>query len=236
MKVALLLVTASTLGAGGCANNDISLSILQMQAVSPATMCVAMAMASAGTVGRDRGTLDVSAVTTTGYIAVPIIRNNLGPNGTSVEFNSIQLTGADVKLKNPEGAPLALSSGPSSFFYAAAAGRLDPAGLAAMFVEALPAPAAKELAPMIPAGGILTIISEIRPVGQHQGDQVVGGAIEFPIDLCSGCLVQDRGACPLPKGTVAVTPCFPQQDDPTVCCDDATSGQTLCGGVAPVAM
>jgi len=232
MKVALLLVAASTVGAVGCANNDISLSIIQMEAISQTTMCVATA--SAGTIGRDRGLLDVANVTTTGYIAVPLVRNNLLSNSNGVEFNAIQLSGANVKLETAAGAPLSLPTGSSTFFYAAAAGRLDPGGITPMFIEALPAAAAKALAPMIPAGGLFTVIAELRPVGQHQGDQVIGGPVDFPIDLCENCL-DVVSTCPLPAGTVAPAPCFVQQDDPSICCNDTTTGQTLCGPAAPVA-
>ena len=74
----------------------------------------------------------------------------------------------------------------------------------------------------------------MRPVGMRANDQVIGGPVSFAIDLCDGCLT-DNSACPLPKGTIIVDPCFPQQDDPTLCCTDAT-GALLCGGSAPIGM
>jgi len=234
MKVALLLVAAATVGATGCSTNDVSLSILQMQALTRMNMCVAMP-GGAGTLVRNRGLLDVTLVTTAGYIAVPVVRNNLNTNINGVEFNSIQLTGADVKLMNVNNTALTLPNGQSSFFYASAGGRLDPAGTAAMFIEVLPAPAAKALAGMIPAGGLFTVIAEVKPVGMRSSDQVVGGPIDFPIDLCSGCLVDVVSACPLPKGTPVVVPCFPQQDEVTTCCNDPVQG-LLCNAAAPIAM
>jgi hypothetical protein len=234
MKVALLLVAAATVGATGCSTNDVSLSILQMQALTRMTQCVAQA-GGTGTLTRNRGTLDVSLVTTSGYIGVPVVRNNLPTNVNGVEYNSIQLTGVNVKLENVNGSALTLPNGQSSFFYASAGGRLDPAGTAAMFVEILPAPAAQALAGMIPANGKFTIISELKPVGMHASDQVVGGPLDFPIDLCNGCLVDVAGACPLAKGTTVVVPCFPQQDEVTTCCNDPVQG-LLCNGAAPIAM
>jgi len=234
MKVALLLVAAASVGATGCSTNDVTLSILQMQALTQMTMCVAQP-SGAATVVRDRGLLDVSLVTTAGYIAIPVVRNNLPNNTNGVEFNSIQLTGANVKLENVDGTTLTLSNGQSSFFYASAGGRLDPGGTAAMFVEVLPASAAKSLAGMIPSVGFFTVIAEVKPVGMHASDQVVGGPIDFPVDLCNGCLVDNAGACPLPKGTMIVAPCIPQQDDVTICCTDPTQG-TVCNGAAPIAM
>jgi hypothetical protein len=234
MKVALLLVAAATVGATGCSTNDVSLSILQMQAVTRTNMCVAMP-GGVGTLSRNRGLLDVSLVTTSGYIAIPVVRNNLPTNLNGVEFNAIQLTGANVKLENVDGTTLTLGNGQSSFFYASAGGRLDPGGTSAMFVEVLPAPAAKSLAGMIPANGLFSVIAEVKPVGMHSSDQVVGGPIDFPIDLCNGCLVDVVSACPLPKGTVVVSPCFPQQDEVSTCCTDPTQG-LLCDAAAPIAM
>ncbi|HEX8952254.1 MAG TPA: hypothetical protein VF945_10445, partial [Polyangia bacterium] len=153
---------------------------------------------------------------------------------SSVEFNSIQLQGVNIKLTTAAGAALTLPSGQSSFFYASAGGRLDPAGTAAMFVEILSADSARALAGMIPANGKFTVMAELRPVGMRSSDQIIGGPIDFPIDLCQGCLTE-VSTCPLPKGTMIELPCFVQQDDPTICCTDAT-GARLCGGAAPIAM
>jgi hypothetical protein len=231
MKTALLLLAAASAGAAGCASNDISLSIVQMEAITPMTMCVAMAGAS--TLARDRGILDVSHVTTSGYIAVPVVKNNLGSLVNNVEYNSIQLTGANVKLSTAAGAALTLPSGQSSFFYNSAAGRLDPGGSSPMDVEVISADSARALSGMIPASGKFTVIAELRPVGMRSSDQIIGGPISFPIDMCDGCLTEVT-TCPLPKGTVIVTPCFFQQDDPTLCCTDST-GALLCVTAAPIA-
>src|ERR1051325_7363766 len=102
MKAALLLVAAALAGATGCSNNDVSLSIVQMQALTRMNMCVAMPGA-AGTLARDRGLLDVSLVSTSGYIAVPVVQNNLMSNINGVEYNAIQVNGANIKLTNVDG-------------------------------------------------------------------------------------------------------------------------------------
>ena len=233
MKAALLLLAAAVVGAAGCTNNDISLSITQMQAITRMGMCMATA-GGAALMTRNRGVLDVSKVTTAGYVGVPVVRNNLLASTGTVEFNSIQVQGANIKLSTAAGAPLTLPSGQSSFFYASAGGRLDPGMTAPMFVEIVSADAARALSGMIPANGVFTVMSELRPVGMRSSDQVIGGPLDFPIDLCNGCLTQ-TSMCPLAKGTMVSDPCFVQQDDATICCTDAT-GATLCGGAAPVAM
>jgi hypothetical protein len=235
MKTALLLLAAASAGAAGCTSNDISMSVIQLAAVNRLTNCVAMATVGAGMIGRSRGLLDVAKATTNGYIAIPVVRNNLTPLNNNVEYNSIQLMGANIKLSTAAGGPLTLANGQSSFFYASAAGRIDPAGVAAMPIEVLSAPAARSLAGMIPSGGLFTVLADIRPVGMRSSDQIIGGAIEFPVDLCSGCLTE-TSTCPLAKGTLTsdVCPGLQQQDDPEICCTD-TTGALLCGTAAPVA-
>jgi hypothetical protein len=228
-----LLLVAGTFG---CATNDLSLSILQMQAVvSPG--CVAMATMGGTTPGRSRGLLDVSLMGISGYIGVPVVRNNLmaRSQGTgSVELNSVQITGVNVALQLPATATGKLPAADTAYFVAAAGGRIDPGGIAAFFAEILPARIAKELTSSIPSGGLLTIVADVRPVALHGGDQVVGGPILFPIDLCNDCLLSNT-TCPFPAGvTVAPGGCFQWQDDPTECCTD-TTGKVFCGASAPVA-
>lgn len=236
MKTALLLLAAASAGAAGCASNDISLSIIQMEAITRTTNCIAMSIPIIGVVGRTRGILDVAKTTMTGYIGIPIVRNNLTSNLNGVEYNAIQLLGANIKLSTADGKPLALSTGQSEFFYASAGGRLDPAGTAAMPVEIVSASLARSLAGMIPASGVYTVVGELRPVGMHQNDQVIGGPLDYPVDLCNGCLTM-TSTCPLPKGSMPPDPCpgFSQQDDPETCCTDPTTGELKCGSAAPVA-
>lgn len=233
MKGALLLV-AVAVGAG-CANDNLSISIIAMEAVTQSNMCVATATAGGTTL--THGTLDVSLVTTQGYVAVPLIRNNLVASTTTgsgmFEFNSITITGANIELQTVAGAPLSAAGGQQSFYYPSSGIRLDPSASGAIFVEVLRSDVVKALAGMIPANGVFTVIAKIRPVGMKGDTQVVGEAMPYPIDLCSGCLLGTVPACPLPKGTVAVTNCFPQQDFKNTCCNQA--GTLLCGAQAPVA-
>ncbi|MDB4968260.1 MAG: hypothetical protein JWN44_3949 [Myxococcales bacterium] len=230
MKGALVLVTAA-IGAVGCADNNLSMSIQQMEAVTKMSMCVATN--AVGGVGRDRGVLDVTLVQQNGYVAVPLVRNNLTSRIETggVEYNSIQLIGANVALTTTAGDPVALPAGQQKFFYAAAGGNVDPGGLAPMFIEIIPAAAAHTLAGMISGSAVLTIVAEVRPVAMRGGDQMIGGALHFPVDLCAGCL-RTTQACPL-AAAGAVGGCFPQQDDPIECCTDST-GAILCGASAPV--
>lgn len=235
MKAALLLFTVAVGAGAGCANNNSTMSILQMEALSTSNMCVATA--SVGMAGLSRGTLDVSLVTTQGYIAVPLIRNNLlssaSTGGSSFEFNAITITGANVALEKADGSALTLPTGQQSFFYPASGIRLDPQATGAIFVEVLRNDVAKALASLIPANGVFTLIASVRPVGMKGSSEVVGEAMPFPIDLCQGCLVGIVPPCPLPKGTLLTNTCFPQQDFKQTCCNQ--NGTVLCGTLAPVA-
>jgi hypothetical protein len=241
MKAALLLGMLAI--SAGCSENDLSLSIVQMQAVSKPS-CIAMAAAAGAFPGRARGLLDVAQITSTGYVAIPIVRNNLVSRpggGMAVEYNSIQLTGANVSIQPPPG--MSLPSADANYFFPSAPGRVDPAGLVPMPVEVVTAKVARELGPSIPGGGLLTVIATVRPVGELDGNtQVIGGPMQFPVDLCENCLVTNQ-VCPFPKNsTPAIGGCFPQQDDILNCCTcpanvtivGCTPGQVLCGASAPV--
>jgi hypothetical protein len=233
MKAALLLLAGAVGGVAGCTDNDLSLSIVQMEAITT-PMCTAT---SAIGVGRDRGLLDAGAVTLQGYIAVPLVRNNQVSRVTAtggVEYNAIQLLGANVKLDVPTPADTLLTNGEKNFRWPAAPGRLDPAGLAPMFIEAIPVSVAQKLAPAVPQAGLLTVTAEIRPVGKATSDDITGGPVFFPIDICNGCISVNIGTCPLPKGTVVQgSGCYPWQDQQTQCCTE-TTGNVLCGAAAPV--
>jgi hypothetical protein len=231
MKYALVLLAGVT---AGCANNDLSLSIVQMEALT-APGCVATATIG---IGLSRGTYDVQLgeLYARGYIGVPLIRNNQGPRNPSgaLEYNSIQVTGVNVDLQLPDSVAAKVPAADDRYlhyYYPAVAGRLDPAGLGPTFVELVTRQLAIDLTPSIPQGGLLTLIAKLRPVGMQQNDQVVGGPIWFPIDLCVGCLRAAIGACPLPSGTPLAESCNPAQDTPQTCCSNS-DGSLTCGAAA----
>jgi hypothetical protein len=107
-------------------------------------------------------------------------------------------------------------------------GRLDPNGGAAA--------GAAEILPASMAGDFVgsTVVLVIKPVGIHDNEQIIGAAIQFPIDVCSGCM-GPIPLCPLPKGTVAVSgTCVFWQDNPGTCCEGATG--VVCGSGVPISM
>jgi hypothetical protein len=235
MKYALLLLALSA----GCSDNDLSLSIVQMEALEAPT-CIANP--GIGT-GLSRGVYDVKvgANFARGYIGVPLIRNNQGARNPSgqLEYNSVQITGINVDLQFPDSIAAKIPANDERylhFYYPAAAGRIDPANLAPTFVEILPRQLMSDLAqaglvPTAIGGAIVTVVAKLRPVGMQQSDQVVGGPLWFPVDICFGCLTFPAGACPLPAGTtVSADGCNPQQDTVQTCCGDPNA--PTCGSTA----
>jgi hypothetical protein len=237
MRYALLLLAGVS---AGCANNDLSLSIVQMEALT-APACVADATIA---VGLSRGVYDVAlgAMFARGYIGVPLVRNNLtsrNPGGL-LEYNSIQTTGVNVDIQLPDsvaGSVPAADQRFLSYYYPATSGRLDPAGLGPTFVELITFQLAHDLQTQgaIPDKGLLTVIAKLRPVGMLQSDQVVGGPYWFPIDICNGCLTATNATCPLPMGTTVPQSCFPAQDTVQACCNNP-SGPPTCGTAAVATM
>jgi hypothetical protein len=234
MRSALLLLALFAGGAIGCANNDASLSIIQMQAVTESTSCVATSTAS---VELSRGVLDVSFITSTslqGYIGFPIVRNNeqsRKPSADSPELNSIQLIGANVSLTFPD--PTVGKNVPAAdrkFFWAASGGRIDPLGAAPMQIEVVPIKVVNELIGAAQASGLVSLTAEIQPVGMQTSDRIVGGPIFFPVDLCNGCLYNPIGTCPLAAGSTVVATCISGQDQVANCCD----GSRTCGANVPI--
>jgi hypothetical protein len=235
MRSALLLLALLASGSVvvGCVNNDASLSIEQMEAVTEATACVATA-----TIGVEiaRGLFDVAASNhIQGYIGFPLVRNNEVSRMLSSgdpELDSIQLLGANVSLTFASATDEAkVPVADRKFFWASAGGRLDPAALAPMPIEVVPNNIVTELA--VAPGAFVSLTAKIQPVGMQTSDRVVGGPIYFPVDLCNGCLTNVISACPLPAGTVVVDTCYPGQDELATCCQ-ASASQLLCGSLAPI--
>jgi hypothetical protein len=230
MRSALLALALSAGSAAGCADNDLSLSIVQMESVT-APACVA---GNTIGVGLSRGVYDVAVTggAARGYVGVPLVRNNQQPRmpgAGNVEFNAVQVIGANVQIDLPPGVSVpAADQQLLKYYYPAAAGRLDPSNLGPMFVELIPSKIAADLAGSIPTNGLLTVTVEIRPVGQEDNQQVIGGPIFFPIDLCKNCLRTSVGACPVPTTTMIVSGgCFFGQDVSATCCTE-TSGALTC--------
>ncbi len=232
--VAAPALIASAALASGCVKNDISLTIQRFLQADSGT-CTASAT---GMVGLAGGVLDVGLMADAGfpgYIAFPLISNNLPENTstTMVELNAITVTGLNIKLSGSN-----INFSQPSFFLQAAGGRIIPAGLVTFGAEILPRSVGIELAKTLPeaSGGAIfpTIDVQVSPVGTRSGDTLVGAPVTFPIQVCKHCLSPAPTACPaggFRASSVQAGGCFTQEDQSVTCC---TEGSTLlCGSQVP---
>ena len=77
------------------------------------------------------------------------------------------------------------------------------------------------------------IVANITAYGDIGGDEVDADLFVYPVTVCSNCIVNVVGTCPLPSGTMILTgdPCNPFQDGLVDCCLDGSV--TVCP--APIA-
>jgi len=227
------------LGCVGCAQNDQSLAIVHFVDLN-ANKCVADPMTM--TI-RGRGTLDIAAVQAglPGYIAAPIVQNLLPTDtmSTGIDVNGMFVKGFDIKISDSR-----VPAGYRSFRQPNAAGFVSSGGTSkvAVDVEILPREAVLGLTGLnltkgaAPSG--TPIIASVRPVVTRASLELVGAYVDFPIDICDGCVFTNAGTCPTDAMTMMVvqptaTPaglmaCNRAQDLPTECC--AAMGTTYCNG------
>jgi hypothetical protein len=120
---------------------------------------------------------------------------------------------------------------------------IAPQGVVASPFQVIPGSYASVLSAAAPPTTNSTpLIVHVRPVVERDGVTADGGFYDFPIYLCSGCLLETPiNACPatgIPAAQIALgTGCEPAQDAKVTCCtsiDPATSGALLCGSQVPV--
>jgi hypothetical protein len=192
------------------------------------------------------GLLDVSLVRAeapTAYLVFPLLENDLpGPGGgQTVDGNRIALSAFNVDLHlTSTDAPteiadmfsgLETSHDPLVHFSIATSGSVASAGgHTAAIVESFPTGLATTLAPMLTPGMHVFVNIRVRALGNKLTGAVVSDDFDFPIQLCSGCLVASVQACPVSKVPARLgNPCNPAQDDPVDCC--LIGGSLVCPSV-----
>ncbi|HMC94373.1 MAG TPA: hypothetical protein VKO16_06330, partial [Polyangia bacterium] len=190
------------------------------------------------------GILDLSIVRsdfTSAYLFFPLIENNLPASTGSIDSNEIQLTGFDLDISalnavpdsiaavfaSPDAASLLHYRMPWSGGIASGGGRLSA------IVEAFPVALAQML---LASGGVgvapsLVIDLKITALGTtNTGSSMQSDPFEFPVKVCSGCLVANAAnvaPCPYTAAPAnAGNSCNPAQDDPVDCCTD--KGTLIC--------
>lgn len=192
------------------------------------SQCVPAGTESA--VGLSAGTLDLKGQQ--GYLFYPELRNDMLATAQSdgePERNRLILRRFEVDLDlgalgSNVGVPSQLTS-----FAVPATGLIEPGGaLLVAGVPLVPAALATILAgKQLPIGGGL-ITAKVQAVADHNGSDLKSLEFEYPIQVCSGCLmsVDPAAACPSIRPAAATSnSCGLPQDDKVFCCNDPALGQ-----------
>lgn len=217
LTVALVL---GTLAFTACVENQSSVVILRNQ--SPSGGCTASD--SGGS--RSMGVLDISALAfqcfEPQYFMFPLVQNNLTSTVASqgIELNYINIKEARIDLDlGALGANVESSA--TRFRYPAFL-MLAPEESASMQVPVIPVQTAELIGSEARATGLMPILRvRLKFLYEHGGLEHETHEIEYPVQLCDGCLINadyqcDGGDLPMtiPQGNA----CNPTQDDPLVCC------------------
>jgi hypothetical protein len=193
---------------------------------------------------RGSGDLDVRLVfdgAADGYLAYPVMQNNLTPSEEGADLNRIAVTSYDVDVSLGDGA----SDGMINFFQT-----LDPdpanspspllhyntpysasvssgGGNTSAIVDAVRA----DLARAIRSSGALGtaayayLTATIRFRGTTDGGRdVVSDPFNYPIRVCDGCLISSLSVCPSTSATINPgNPCNVAQDQSVDCCSSGTT-------------
>src|SRR5581483_2354182 len=239
---AYLLPLAAGCALGGCVDNQASVDIDRVLFVSQMSMCDAD---PANTLQRSHGLLDVGIVAganTDGYVAAPVVRNNMPLRATSgmIDLDAVTLKSFYIKLRPDATLSGALPLAQRIFNVPVGGARIEAGGtgLNAVFVEIVPAQIARLLAAAVQPGAQTTPLSVVhmRPVvARADGSLLGGGWYDYPVEICNFCLAGGPPvACPQTaqlRTTVLETGCRVQQDDPVTCC--TKQNVLLCGASVP---
>jgi len=193
------------------------------------------------------GTLDLSIVRSdfgSAYFVFPLIENNLpaSSNG-SLDSNEIQLSGFQVAIAPIGAAPpnsavqAVFNGGPLLQYQIPWSGGISSGGgqLSAA-VAAFPIALAQSI---VAAAGVgvdpfLTVELTIQALGTtNSGTHMESDPFHFPVQVCSGCLANNIGPCPLAAAPTNLgNGCNPAQDVPVDCCTE--NGALICPATVAV--
>lgn len=203
---ATLLLASSAAGlATGCVDNESSLFIVGVFNLS-ASDCLAKPDSEAELLFA--GTIDLAFTST--YEAALLVGNQLTEQGSReklrTETSRMRLQGADVTLFRPDGSEVSFTTSASGFVDNADG--TDP-GFAAISAQLI---RDGDLPPGTESG---VAIARVRVFGESLGgEDVESGDFDFPINVCTGCLVR------FPAEAVLGTMCVADaevEDEQTVC-------------------
>jgi hypothetical protein len=247
MRRSLALFAVTTV-ATGCVQNDQSLIIRNFAGITAMNGgCTALPSNNTVNFGIYDAWLGI-ALNSFGYMFAPVVQNNIVAATSGVETHRVLLQGVEVELRPAEGGRFSGTLG-QSYKVPSALGTADPGGtnLVTGIVEAFPLARAREMVTLLDnnkggklADGRLPIVAHTRVYGLLSGSTVYSGWVDFPIEVCGGCLdpgyfsADDKShslqKCPddgVRSGTVNDGACYTSQDFPVTCCK--YKGATVCG-------
>jgi hypothetical protein len=221
--------------AGGCtAYNDVSLVIVDTEAVTPMGNCVVPGMPTKGQSG---GTFDVGVVKLGfggGYFIAPVVLNNLLERATAItpERDGITVIGYDVVLHPPNAFPLQNAS----FTTLVSGPYLTPGMTGGTSFTAIDVTTAQQIAGSLTAGATANIDVQFRAKGRRADGEIDSGWSNFPVTVCNGCLTGPvLDPCPpLMMSQVRLGGCNLAQDIAVTCC--INNGSPVCGMAVPTVM
>lgn len=171
-----------------------------------------------------------------GYVAAPVVQNNFAEQAAaeSEELDAVNITAVDVELIADAPLAGALGAADKQYRVPATGVLIRPGKSAAVVVEILPQKIARNFATVMSGSTVApTVRALIRPVGNHDGEEIVGTPSELPIEVCKYCLTIEPNFCPsggFAAASVLFGGCQPSQDQPVTCC---MAEQLRCGSAVP---
>ena len=224
----------------GCANQgDEGMIVLNNTAVSGACTLTG----AAGQPFLSHG--ELYALGNNGYLLTPLIQSRVtaetGGMGTAdLIQKTISLRGADISLtveavsvRNGDGSysvstPANKQVDPFSVLFS---GSLPPNGTVNVGFEVIPPATAQRILSIAgyQTGQLMAaeVLAQVTIRGDLGGDEITASPFHFPISVCTDCVVNNLGACPV-VGTARVgNACNVFQDGVVDCCTNA-SNQLVC--------
>jgi hypothetical protein len=241
----LLVAAAFSLGLVACGRTPGQFEILNDQV--PISTGGGCAVPVDPSTYQGEGTLDLSVVRSdfgSAYFVFPLIENNLpaSTNG-SLDPNEIQLSGFQIDITSigappPAAVQQVFKDGGALLHYQIpwSGGISSGGGQLSAIVEAFPVALAQAI---VGAAGVgvdpfLTVDLTIQALGTtNSGTHMQSDPFHFPVRVCSGCLANNVGPCPLAAApTGEGNGCNPAQDVPVDCCTD--NGALICPATVAV--
>lgn len=187
---------------------------------------------------------EIFAFAPTGYFLTPLIQSRLtteiggsGSGSSTVDplQKTIFLKGADISLTLV--ATSVITAGQYQVtqnntslpkFSVLFSGSLPPDGTVNVGFEVIPPYVMQSIIGMsgadLAASDVRAEVSaEVTIKGDVGGDSISASPFTFPISVCTDCVVQNLGACPVTGTPATGNPCNPYQDGAIGCCTDASN-------------